>query len=777
MDMWSLGVMVFYMLCHEYPFQGNALLDYLRGSPFPIAQLSRQRISQAGCTFIVALLTVDPAKRLSAVAALRHPWLEGYQDEVPPAISETLPPVVRNKSVAQASVTVASASWPMPSTWDSNPTRREQDLNSMGALSEPERLAGPRLEGLHIGNPQQKTLDELGALHNSGLQFIADKNYSQAEDVFQQAADGRKTILGPHHKDRMESMQQLGVTYFFQRRYQDAQKKLQFAADVQTDTLGTTYASTLTSSYWLSSLYLAQGKFDTAQEIIERTMEIQKETLGLQNKDTLNSIHLCSQIHYQQEKYEEALELLEQAADAVLGNDHATILEVHQSLAVCLYKMKRYKEAQSVLEQIIQASPSALELAQSIDLLFDISQSLYEAEEYIDAQRSFEIVSEYRKDILGPAHEKAINSAQWVVSSLCKQPGKATQARDIIWQIMREPISQSTRQSVLGQLHDTGVTLCRHGAYTKSCNALQGALEGRKLLLGRRHQDTLFTASWLGHSFFRLERYGEATELLESIRKDQLDTVGNDHLHTVYTRFWLGLSLHHQGQHEAAHSYIKPAYWMLRHKLGSNDEDVIVYLRCLGSSYSQVGNYAYAEDRLRQALPAVKRLFGPTHEETLKADLSLGIALYELKSYELALECFYRVSDVQNRTLGIAHEKAIATNYYIGVALDGLRRYRMSETVWKMVADGRRTLFGANHPETLDAMRSLAFSLARQDRRQEAVTLLEQVLKATHEAPRVSHAAIMHAERDLKKCRKEGLVGRWALYRSEHKKLEFRGVL
>ena len=776
MDMWSLGVTVFYMLCHDYPFQGDELLDYLRGSPFPVARLSRQRISQEGCAFIEALLTVDPAKRLNAAAALKHTWLEGYQDEIPSAIPEDLPPVVRNGPMAQPSVTEASASWPMSSTWDSNPTRRDQALNSMGARSEPERLAVPRIEELHIGNTQQKALDELEALHNSGLRLIADKNYSQAEDVFQQAADGRKAILGPHHKDRVESMQQLGVAYFFQRRYQDAQKKLQFAMGVQADTLGATHLSTLTSSYWLSSSHLAQGKLDAAQEIIERTMEIQKETLGLQNKDTLNSIHLCGQIYWQQERYDDALELFQQAADAVLGNGHATTLGIHQSLALCLYKMKRYKEAQSVLEQIIQASPLVPDLAESMDLLFEIGQSLYEAGEYGDAQRSFERVSQYRKDILDPEHEKVIESAQWVASSLCKQQSKATQAPDIIRQILRETLPQSTRESVLDQLHDIGVVLCKNRAYAEACAAFRGAMEGRKYLLGQRHEDTLFTASWLGRSLLHLEKYYEATELLESVRKDQVNIVGTDHLHTGYTRFWLGLSLHHQGEDEAAHSYLLPACSILRHKLGLNHEDVLLCLRCLGSSYRLLGNYASADSTLRLALLAARKVFGLTHEETLKADLSLGITLYARKSYQRALECFNRVSDVQIQTLGIAHEKTIATNYYIGATLDELKRHKESETFWKTVADGRRTLFGSNHTETLDAMRSLAFSLARQGRREEALTLLEQVLKARQEAPGLSSVDIIHAERDLAKCRKGGLAGKWALYWGEHKKLECRDL-
>jgi len=75
-DMWSIGVITFMILCGQAPFDGEndheRLLAVKRGNftyP-PHANLTSEAVD-----FINALLTVDPAKRLTAKAALSHAWL------------------------------------------------------------------------------------------------------------------------------------------------------------------------------------------------------------------------------------------------------------------------------------------------------------------------------------------------------------------------------------------------------------------------------------------------------------------------------------------------------------------------------------------------------------------------------------------------------------------------------------------------------------------------------------------------------------------------------
>ena len=77
-DMWSIGVTAYVLLCGETPFNGKNRQQLFRriscdDPTFPDDKWGR--ISDEAVDFVRKLLTKDPAKRLSAVEALRHRWL------------------------------------------------------------------------------------------------------------------------------------------------------------------------------------------------------------------------------------------------------------------------------------------------------------------------------------------------------------------------------------------------------------------------------------------------------------------------------------------------------------------------------------------------------------------------------------------------------------------------------------------------------------------------------------------------------------------------------
>lgn len=75
-DIWSLGVMVCYMLSYNYPFPTfPALHSYIQMSSLPSNILSLSITSQA-LAFLKALLAADAMMRPSAKEALKNAWLQ-----------------------------------------------------------------------------------------------------------------------------------------------------------------------------------------------------------------------------------------------------------------------------------------------------------------------------------------------------------------------------------------------------------------------------------------------------------------------------------------------------------------------------------------------------------------------------------------------------------------------------------------------------------------------------------------------------------------------------
>eukprot|EP01132_Coremiostelium_polycephalum_P007597 gene7597-9341_t len=77
-DMWSIGVITYILLCGFPPFYGDTvpeIFEQIMEADFDFPEEYWGSISQEAKDFINNLLVVDVKKRLSAKNALQHPWL------------------------------------------------------------------------------------------------------------------------------------------------------------------------------------------------------------------------------------------------------------------------------------------------------------------------------------------------------------------------------------------------------------------------------------------------------------------------------------------------------------------------------------------------------------------------------------------------------------------------------------------------------------------------------------------------------------------------------
>jgi serine/threonine protein kinase len=78
-DMWSLGVIVYILLCGYPPFASSnqaELFKMIMGGKFKFGE-AWGGVSAPAKDFIARLLVVDPARRSTAEEAMNHPWLQG----------------------------------------------------------------------------------------------------------------------------------------------------------------------------------------------------------------------------------------------------------------------------------------------------------------------------------------------------------------------------------------------------------------------------------------------------------------------------------------------------------------------------------------------------------------------------------------------------------------------------------------------------------------------------------------------------------------------------
>ena len=77
-DLWSLGVLVYILLCGYPPFDDDdqeAVLARIRVADYEFDAAFWSEVSDGAKDLVAKLLTLDPAQRLTAESALLHDWL------------------------------------------------------------------------------------------------------------------------------------------------------------------------------------------------------------------------------------------------------------------------------------------------------------------------------------------------------------------------------------------------------------------------------------------------------------------------------------------------------------------------------------------------------------------------------------------------------------------------------------------------------------------------------------------------------------------------------
>lgn len=95
-DVWSCGVIMYILLCGYPPFNGpndKVIFQRVLDGKFTFADEDWSQMSSNAKDLIKSLLIYDPAKRISAEQALKHPW---FSEKLPKDLKTNSSKVLQN---------------------------------------------------------------------------------------------------------------------------------------------------------------------------------------------------------------------------------------------------------------------------------------------------------------------------------------------------------------------------------------------------------------------------------------------------------------------------------------------------------------------------------------------------------------------------------------------------------------------------------------------------------------------------------------------------------
>jgi len=390
--------------------------------------------------------------------------------------------------------------------------------------------------------PQANQTIELGLLLNQTGYFLNEQGrYEEAEPLYLQALDIRRSQLGDTHPFTATSLNNLAVLYQSQGRYADAEPLCLQALDIWRLQLGETHPFTATSLNNLAELYQSQGRYADAEPLYLQALDIWRLQLGETHPFTATSLNNLAGLYRSQGCYADAEPLYLQALEITrlqLGETHPTTATSLNNLALLYKSQGRYADAEPLYLQTLEIRRSQLgethpDTAASLSNL----AGLYRAQgRYADAEPLLLQALHIRRSQLGETHPSTATSLN-NLAGLYQSQGRYAEAELLLLQALH------IRRSRLGETHpDTAGSLNNlaglyklQGRYTDAEPLYLQALEIRRSQLGDTHPDTAGSLNNLATLYKSQGRYNEAEPLYLQTLAILMQSLGENHPNTQTT--------------------------------------------------------------------------------------------------------------------------------------------------------------------------------------------------------------------------------------------------
>ncbi|KAJ5356301.1 hypothetical protein N7517_010910 [Penicillium concentricum] len=365
-DIWSLGVMTFYILFHEFPFTSNtpyALPKYVRGGPFPFpVSPPVQMPSEESYRFMIAAMAPDANTRLSARGVLESNWLKQRAFDCVSGMEslqisgKTSSSISRRVTQAQTTQsresqgTITPSNYGKTSSTSISPSNRiVSTLMATNVSLNPANPIPPQSNAIYSGY-HERGEDPLAGQKYKTTQAMFNQasggqkmNYPEAEVKYQLAFDGFKAAIGWQNEETLSCLNDLGNALYYQTRFAEAECTWRQAFQGFDEAFGSHHPKTLSCLQHVGIALYGQARYIETESTCRLVYWGRKSTLGPHHKDTLSTLQDIGDALFCQNKYIEA----EAEYRQVYRARQRALGERHQDTRLVLHKIGKALEFQT----------------------------------------------------------------------------------------------------------------------------------------------------------------------------------------------------------------------------------------------------------------------------------------------------------------------------------------------------------------------------------------------------------------------------------------------
>ena len=280
-----------------------------------------------------------------------------------------------------------------------------------------------------------------GVYDNLGL-------YAQAQALYSDAIEIRKSVLGPENPDTLRSMHTICRPLREQGKYAEAEKLQRQVLDAQRRILGPYHPDTLASMGELAADLDNEGLYSEAEKLGQEALENQRRIASPEDSQTQWLMVILAAVLSDEGRFAEAEKLYREAFDIrrrLLGPDHPDTLSLMDGYATTLAEEHHNDEAEKLLRETLRIRQRVLgpDHRDTLMSMNNLANMLFIEGLYGDAEKLEHQTIEIQRRVLGPNHPDTAMST-YNLGGIALHKGK----RDEALALLREAVDHGLAPNI-----------------------------------------------------------------------------------------------------------------------------------------------------------------------------------------------------------------------------------------------------------------------------------------------------------------------------------------